>query len=87
MKKNYSCEVFNLGNNCCEDLMDMIGHIEKGFNKSVEINFMDTQPGDVQKTYADINHAKNKLNYEPKTNIKKGIPKFIEWYKSYHKIR
>ena len=29
---------------------------------------------------------KNKLSYEPKVPIQKGIPKFIEWYKSYHKI-
>ena len=36
--------------------------------------------------FADIDHAKNKLNYEPGFPIQKGIPKFIEWYKSYHKI-
>ena len=46
---------------------------------------MDIQPGDVEKTFANIDCAKNKLNYNPKTSIKEGIPKFIEWYKSYHK--
>ena len=47
---------------------------------------MDIQPGDVVKTFADIDHAKRKLNYNPKTSIKEGIPKFIKWYKSYHKL-
>lgn len=83
--KNYSCEVFNLGNNCCENLMDMIHFIEKELGKRAKINFMDMQMGDVEKTYANIEHSINKLNYKPKTSIDEGIPKFIKWYKSYNK--
>ena len=64
----------------------MISCIEKALDKKAEINFMDIQPGDVPKTFADIDNAKNKLDYEPKISIQKGVPKFIEWYKSYHKI-
>ena len=86
LENNYSCEIFNLGNNRCESLMDMVNCIEKALDKKAEINFMDIQPGDVPKTFADIGHAKNKLNYEPKIPIQKGVPKFIEWYKSYHNI-
>lgn len=82
--KNYSCEIFNLGNNRCENLMDMIGFIEKALNKKADINFMRIQPGDVEKTFADIDHAIDKLNYNPKTSIESGVPKFIEWYKSYN---
>ena len=87
IENNYSFEIFNLGNNRCENLMDMVSYIEEEMGKNAEINFMDIQPGDVPKTFADIDHAKNKLNYEPKISIQKGIPKFIEWYKSYYKIR
>ena len=84
IKNNYPYEIFNLGNNRCEDLMDMIGYIEKELNKEAECNFHDIQPGDVEKTFANIGNAKKKLNYEPRTSIKEGIPKFIKWYKSYH---
>jgi UDP-glucuronate 4-epimerase len=87
IENNYSFEIFNLGNNRCENLMDMVSYIEEEMGKTADINFMDIQPGDVPKTFADIDHAKNKLNYEPKISIQKGIPKFIEWYKSYYKIR
>ena len=86
IEKNYSCEVFNLGNNRCEDLMDMISHIEKELYKEAKINFMDIQPGDVEKTFANIDYTKAKLNYNPKISIQEGIPKFIEWYKLYHKL-
>ena len=44
------------------------------------------QPGDVKATYADITQAKNKLGFEPKTKITKGVPEFIEWYKEYFSL-
>ncbi len=82
--KNYEYEIFNLGNNCAEDLMDMIKVIEKCLKTNAKLNLMDIQPGDVKKTIANIEHAKNKLGYEPKVSIEEGIPKFIKWYNSYH---
>ena len=86
IENNYSCEIFNLGNNRCENLMDMVSCIEKTLDKDADIEFIDIQPGDVPKTFADIDQAGNKLSYKPKISIEKGIPKFIEWYKAYHKI-
>ena len=84
IEKNYSYEIINLGNNRCENIMDVIVYIEKELDIEAEINFEDIQPGDIEKTFADISNAKKKLNFEPKTNIKDGVPKFIQWYKSYH---
>ena len=84
IEKNYSYEIFNLGNNCCENIMDVIDYIEKELDKEAEINFMDIQLGDIEKTFANISNAKKKLNFEPKTSIKEGVPKFIKWYRSYH---
>ena len=86
IQKNYKYEIFNLGNNNCEDLLSMVSHIEKALNKKAEINYQNIQPGDVKKTFADISKSKSKLDYKPKTSIKKGIPKFIKWFKSYHKL-
>ena len=86
IEKNYHCEIFNLGNSRSEDLFDLIKHIEKELNKSAEINYLGMQLGDVKKTFADINYSKTMLGYEPKTSISLGIPKFIDWFKWYHKI-
>ena len=41
------------------------------------------QPGDVEKTYADISKAKEILGYNPKTNFEDGIKKFVDWYMNY----
>ena len=83
IEKNYPCEVFNLGNNNSEDLMEMVGLIESEIGKKAEIQFEGMQPGDVKRTFADIEHSKQKLNYTPTTKIVEGIPKFIEWYLTY----
>jgi UDP-glucuronate 4-epimerase len=44
------------------------------------------QAGDVQETYADITAISNDLGYAPTTKIDVGVPKFVEWYQSYHNI-
>ncbi len=87
IEKNFPCEVFNLGNNRCENLMDMVRYIEKELGRDAEINFMDNQLGDVPITFADIDHTINKLNYQPTISIREGVPKFIEWYKVYHELQ
>ncbi len=83
IKKNYANEVFNLGNNRSEKLGSVISIIENFLGKKAHIKFKKMQLGDIKNTLADISHAKKKLAYQPKTTIKEGIPKFIEWYKSY----
>tara|TARA_Y100001970_G_scaffold272864_1_gene370077 strand:- start:5104 stop:6060 length:957 start_codon:yes stop_codon:yes gene_type:complete len=84
IKKNYSCEIFNLGNNNSENLMDMIAVIENYLNKKAKIRYLGMQPGDVKKTFADIKYSKSKLGYSPKTSINEGIIKFIDWYNDYN---
>ena len=81
--KNFFCEIFNLGNNRCENLMDMIALIEQSLGKKAKINLMEIQPGDVKKTFADIEYSRDKLGYEPTTSITEGIPAFIRWYRDY----
>ena len=84
IEKNYNCEIFNLGNNRSEDLLDMIKEIEKKVGLKAKIDFQPMQPGDVKESFADIGHAKKMLNFYPKTDISKGIGCFIDWYNSYY---
>jgi UDP-glucuronate 4-epimerase len=77
-------DVYNIGNGRAEELMDFIGEIENNLGKKATINFLPMQPGDVVATVADISKLQ-KLGYEPKTNIDKGVRAFIEWYKGYYR--
>ena len=44
------------------------------------------QLGDVKKTFADIEKSNRELKFQPKTSLRKGLTKFVNWYKEYHKI-
>ena len=83
MKKNYVNEIFNLGNNRSEKLGSVVSIIENFLGKKAQIKYKKMQLGDIKNTLADISLAKQKLAYRPKTTIQQGIPRFIEWYKSY----
>ncbi|MBO8131126.1 MAG: GDP-mannose 4,6-dehydratase [Candidatus Marinimicrobia bacterium] len=84
--KPFKYEIFNLGRSKSEKLMDFIYFIEKYLGKKAEINFLPIQPGDVPETYADIQHARDLLGYEPEVDIAIGVKKFIDWYIDYYKI-
>ena len=86
IEKNYSFEIFNLGNNKSVNLLDFIKTIENKLNKKAIINFQPMQSGDVKETYADISETEEELGFKPKTSIDEGIPKFIKWYKSYYNL-
>ncbi len=86
LKHSYPHEVFNLGNNQPENLTDFIRHIEKAAGKKARLKYLPMQKGDMLKTYADIDHAKSKLGFNPKTPLYEGIEKFVKWYRSYYGI-
>jgi len=85
IENNFQCEIFNLGNHKSENLMDMIRIIEECVGKKAKIDFQPIQPGDVPESFADIKKSIEMLKFKPITNMKEGIPKFIDWYKSYYK--
>ena len=58
IKNNFNLEVFNLGNNKSEDLMKVVSIIEHKIGKKAIIQYEPIQPGDVKKTYADIDKYK-----------------------------
>jgi UDP-glucuronate 4-epimerase len=76
--------IYNIGNHRSEELLHMIGTIETAIGKKAVVNLLPMQPGDVRDTFADISAIQNDLGYNPTTSIDVGVPKFIDWFKSYH---
>jgi UDP-glucuronate 4-epimerase len=46
---------------------------------------MPIQPGDVERTWADVDQLIKDYDYSPNTSIKEGVKSFVEWYKEYYK--
>ena len=65
--------------------MDFIETIENALGKEAKKEFLEMQPGDVYKTYADVSDLEKNFGYAPDTPLAKGINEFVSWYKSYFK--
>lgn len=74
-------EIINLGNSSPISLKEMINTIGEVLGVEPNIEQLPMQPGDVERTYADISKAKVLLKYNPQTSFKSGIEKFVKWYK------
>ncbi|MCW2249200.1 UDP-glucuronate 4-epimerase [Azospirillum fermentarium] len=78
--------VFNLGNHRSESLMDFIGVLEQALGRKAQMVLEPMQPGDVAATFADIEATRAAIGFTPRTPIADGLPRFVQWYKSYHGI-
>ncbi len=78
-------KVYNIGNNNSVKLLDFIKEIEFNLDKTAEKNMLPIQPGDVERTWADVDQLIKDFDYRPNTSIKKGVKSFIDWYKDYYK--
>ena len=74
-------EILNIGNSSPTTLKEMINTIGQALGIEPKIKQLPMQPGDVDRTYADISKAKTLIGYEPKTTFKEGIENFVKWYK------
>jgi UDP-glucuronate 4-epimerase len=78
--------VYNIGNNQPVELMRLITTLEKCLGKTAQKNMLPMQPGDVPATYADVDDLIRDVGFKPATSIEDGIARFVEWYRSYHKV-
>jgi UDP-glucuronate 4-epimerase len=78
--------LYNIGNNRSEELTRMIGLIEQACGRKAERRLLPMQPGDVRDTYADISAIRRDLGFEPTTPIDEGVPRFVDWYRTYHRL-
>ena len=85
-KKSSKHRIYNLGNNSPVVLNTMIKLLEDTIGKKAKKKLVSMQPGDVKKTFADIEKSRKELNFKPKTSLRQGLLKFVNWYKEYHKI-
>ena len=76
-------QLFNLGESNVITLNQLVGTIENILNKKAILNKQPIQPGDVNKTYADISKAKSEIGYDPKFDFETGIKEFVKWYENF----
>lgn len=78
--------VYNLGNHKSEELEHFVDVLERALGRKATRELLPMQPGDVPATYAEIESARRDFGFNPKTTIEDGLPRFVAWYRDYHKI-
>ncbi len=76
--------IYNIGNNNPVELEHFIEVLERELGRKAEKNLLPLQPGDVPKTYADIDDLMRDTGFRPSTPVESGIARFVDWYRKYY---
>ena len=74
--------IYNLGESQPVSLSDLIAAIETALGKKAAIQRLPRQPGDVDRTYADVSRATAELGFRPSTSLAVGLEAFVRWFRS-----
>lgn len=75
--------IYNIGNNQPIELATFIDAIEKACGREAEKEYLPMQPGDVPRTYADIDSLTDAVGFQPSTDIYTGMQQFVDWFRQY----
>jgi UDP-glucuronate 4-epimerase len=75
--------IVNIGNSDKVRLEDFIDAIEQELGRKAVRNYMPMQTGDVPATWADASLLKHLTGYQPQTDIRQGVKRFVQWYREY----
>jgi UDP-glucuronate 4-epimerase len=78
--------VYNIGNSRSEDLMRVVELLEATTGRKAISDLQPMQLGDVRETFADISAIERDHGFRPTTTIDEGVPKFVSWFREYHRI-
>lgn len=80
----HDCRVYNIGNSRPVELTEFIETIEKTAGRKAVKKFVDMQPGDVYRTWADTSAIERDFGFRPATPLARGIAEFYKWYREYY---
>ncbi|MCD6497494.1 MAG: GDP-mannose 4,6-dehydratase [Deltaproteobacteria bacterium] len=73
--------IYNLGDSSPVRLSDLVTVIEHEVGRKARIQYGEARPGDVRRTWAAVDRAKQDLDYHPKVSIEQGVGRYVAWAK------
>ena len=73
--------VYNLGGSRTVTLSDLLAKIAERLEVPARVRAMPAQPGDVERTWADVSRARQELGWEPRVDLDSGLDLFVEWFR------
>jgi len=78
-------QIYNLGNGKPHTLNELLATVEKATGQKAIIQRKPLQPGDVERTMADITRARADLGYTPQVGLEEGVSRTVAWLKEEQK--
>lgn len=80
MTRTKGFEIYNLGNSSPVSLLEMIHAVGNCVGKTVQIQELPEQAGDVTLTCANIQKAERRLGFQPNTSLEQGLSLYGKWF-------
>ena len=78
--------LYNIGNGRTEDLMRVVELLEQETGLKALLDPLPMQAGEARETFADVSAIERDHGYRPTTGIEEGVPRFVKWYREYHRL-
>jgi UDP-glucuronate 4-epimerase len=78
--------LLNVGSAQAETLERYLSVLERAVGRQAQIERVEAHPAEMFDTVADISETERVLGWRPSTSIDVGLPKFVEWYRAFHKL-
>jgi UDP-glucuronate 4-epimerase len=75
--------VYNIGNSHPEELMHLVGTLERLLGVTAVKEMLPMQPGDVPATFADVSAMRRDFGWAPTTSLEAGLERFVAWWRGY----
>jgi UDP-glucuronate 4-epimerase len=74
--------LYNLGESQPVSVNDLIAELELALGRKAQRQTLPLQPGDVERTFADVTRARTDLGYRPRTALREGLTRFVAWLRN-----
>ena len=62
-------------------LTDFVDAMERVMDKKAIREYVDMQPGDVYRTYADVDRLSEDFHFHPSIELETGLERLYKWYR------
>ena len=83
---NAPFRIYNIGNNQPVPLLEYVSAIEEALGRESIREYLPLQAGDVPDTWADVSDLERDMGYRPRTPVREGVARFVNWYRSYYDV-
>ena len=78
--------LLNIGNRCSEPVRLLVTLLERALGRSARIRLAPRPATDIEATWASVQAIGELTGWAPRTRLEEGIPRFVEWFRSYHRL-